>query len=216
MLIRKKKQCKCGVTFTPNHNSTKKCRLCRVRPDTKINKECMWCKRVVRVRRNTKYCSLKCGNAYRNSTNNQPLKKWWLLCNRCGIEFICSHGKSLYCSKECRHPPPPLPSGCYVYGWYQSPDHSLPFYIGKGTGRRAWEPHKNNGKPSLCQQLRTDEMVIKIYRENLTEEGSLLIESVLISVFELMGARLVNMSESLKRQEILPLEILSIRDSEGG
>lgn len=58
-----------------------------------------------------------------------------------------------------------------------------------------------------CQQERTESTRVVICRDNLTREGALLVESVLENLFRSMGAILTNQSETLKRQEQLPLTL---------
>jgi len=84
--------------------------------------------------------------------------------------------------------------GYYVYGWYHLGE-SLPFYIGKGKGLRGY---RNSKVPK-----------IRIYRDNLTSEGALLVESVLIDLFKELGADLMNKNNGMSRQEKNPLEMKS-------
>jgi len=62
-----------------------------------------------------------------------------------------------------------------------------PFYIGKGTGRRAWELNRNEGHGVELRQLRdagvADSEIVHIIRDNLTEREALEIESKLIYFF---------------------------------
>ncbi len=146
-----------------------------------------------------------------------------IVCPVCSIKFNSFHRSRVYCSTECGvehrrqkrygsfrrklrargvHSSLDYPSGHYVYGWHQ-PGGDLPFYIGKGFGNRAWEKHKIG----FCRYFRDANTIIKVYRDNLTEEGAFLIESVLTSVFESMGAFLTHQVEPLKRQECGPLEL---------
>lgn len=83
-------------------------------------------------------------------------------------------------------------TGSYVYGWYYS-GAILPFYIGKGKELRGWR--KSNAA------------TIRIYRDNLTDEGAKLVEAVLIDLFKSMGATLTNKVSGMNRQEVLPIEI---------
>ncbi len=103
------------------------------------------------------------------------------------------------------------PRGVYVYGWY-APGDSFPFYIGQGSGNRAWAIHlksdygKNKKAKAFCEAIRNKDTEVVIYRSNLTVEGGLLVESVLVSLFTRMGVVLTNQCETLKRQEKPPLE----------
>lgn len=62
-----------------------------------------------------------------------------------------------------------------------------PFYIGKGTGRRAWDLNRNEGHGVELRQLRnmglSDSEIVCIIRDNLTEREALEIESKLIYFF---------------------------------
>lgn len=106
------------------------------------------------------------------------------------------------------------PLGYYVYGWY-NPGENLPFYVGEGTGNRAWKVHKKThqkitcttAEKAFCEYFRSKDTKVVIYRDNLTREGSLLCESLLSSVFKNMGAVLLHQREPMKRQEQFPLEI---------
>jgi len=61
----------------------------------------------------------------------------------------------------------------YVYA-YISPRTGLPYYIGKGSGYRAWSKHKNIMKPN-------DHRYIVIMESGLTLVGSLALERRYIS-----------------------------------
>ena len=65
---------------------------------------------------------------------------------------------------------------------------SKPFYIGKGTGNRAWEHHINadeSEKGQLIQQIKADgcNVIHTIIADNLTEQQALKIEAELIAAF---------------------------------
>lgn len=66
----------------------------------------------------------------------------------------------------------PKPTGCYVYAYLRSKDHT-PYYIGKGTGRRAWDQHRVNNRGVWTPN---DASRIIIMEENLTEVGALALE----------------------------------------
>lgn len=77
----------------------------------------------------------------------------------------------------------------YVYALKDPRDRpSRPFYIGKGTGNRAWEHQTNiddSEKGRLIQEIKAaDRKVIHtIVADNLTEQQALKIEAELISAF---------------------------------
>lgn len=157
-----------------------------------------------------------------------------LLCPFCNTYFIPKSIHQQYCSTKCRsksesrrqaekrlmEKPAPIlprpaiggrpvkeyPRGRYVYGWYHPKLLDIPFYIGQGVYNRAWTKHTlDDGTEAPCETVRTKSTVVKIYRDNLTLEGALLLESVLVDLFRSMGAVLYNQSETLKRRERPPL-----------
>lgn len=88
--------------------------------------------------------------------------------------------------------------GWYTYGWYYN-GSDLPYYIGYGCNNRAHDKHVG-----VCK---TKDTVVKIFRNGLTREGAMLIESVLIDLFRSLGASLRNSGEPLRRKEVLPLTL---------
>jgi hypothetical protein len=80
-----------------------------------------------------------------------------------------------------------IPKGYYVYGWYQ-PKAIFPFYIGMGTGNRAWDIHKG----AFCERIRTPEISIEIYKDDLTREEAYLIEGVIVKLLRNCGIILAN------------------------
>jgi hypothetical protein len=73
-----------------------------------------------------------------------------------------------------------LPSGCYIYAYIRSTDSSTakagtPYYIGKGTGGRAW----SHGKRDVVKSPH-DRKLIVILESNLSELGALALERRLI------------------------------------
>lgn len=147
------------------------------------------------------------------------------LCTRCGKDFNAQSGYQRYCSDARRVsskdidtsrpekwydiagiPHVNIPKGHYVYGWYQefSP---LPFYVGEGCWDRAWQIHLvDRDTKAFCERLRNCNTRIVVYRNNLTKEGAMLLESCLVSLFTMQGARLTNQAEPMTRQEKPPLE----------
>lgn len=85
------------------------------------------------------------------------------------------------------------PRGYYVYGWFFK-GHMCPNYIGKGRGDRAWRSDKGASE-------------VRIFRDNLTEEGALLVESVLIELYLEDRVPLRNIARGIVRQEVSPLSL---------
>lgn len=213
----------CNKSFQPNSPSQKFCGdKCRkvdylARQGSPIEKTCKTCGTKFFTRKVQQLsCSVRCRQKWESNRTEERV------CVACGKTFI-GHSKKKCCSQDCVKAAGEAwrksairrrqtPRGCYVYGWYES-SASLPFYIGQGSGNRAWEKHTldiYNGWEkchAACEKLRTSETVVRVYRDNLTQEGALLVESVLKSVFESMGAVLLNTAETMKRQEVPPLEI---------
>jgi len=73
------------------------------------------------------------------------------------------------------------------YGEFQVHIPGTPFYIGKGTGRRAWDLSRNEGHGVMLKQLRdlgiADSQIVTIIRDNLTEREALELESKWIYFF---------------------------------
>jgi len=103
-----------------------------------------------------------------------------------------------------------IPRGRYVYAWFND-ESDLPFYIGKGVDDRAWRRHLHNesGRSQLCQQMRvvSSGFRVEIVRDNLTNEGAMLLESALIAFAAACGAVLANQLDPLCRKERPPLEL---------
>jgi len=73
-----------------------------------------------------------------------------------------------------------------------------------GAGNRAWQRHTCDGRTAYCQLLRESASTfrVKVVRDNLTDEGALLLESALISFLATdCGCILANQSEPMRRQE---------------
>lgn len=175
-----------------------------------------------------KYCSTECAKQYHKDRYVPiPVVPQNVPCIICSTLFV-TNGRTnqKYCSDECRaegyrrslarkknYRSAASPNyekryrSQYVYGWYH-PGHTLPFYVGRGQGKRAWEEHQvgRDKAKAACERERTKDTVIKVYRDNLTVEGALLVEAVLIALFNSMGGCLSNQVAPMKRQEVPPLE----------
>lgn len=115
-------------------------------------------------------------------------------CVICGTRVYSYTFRKKYCKKckrlrkqiKCNQI---LPKDCYVYGWYRE-GSKLPFYVGKGTGQRAWRYGKLQAG-----------VTVKIFRDSLTDEGAILVEAVLIQVFLSLGAALHNKTTGSRRRQ---------------
>lgn len=98
------------------------------------------------------------------------------------------------------------PRGRYVYAWFNR-DSPFPFYVGKGVGDRAWRRHMCKGQSAFCTRLRIDSVGFhcQVVRDNMTNEGAMLLESSLIDLFSAMGGCAGNQISPLRRQEVPPL-----------
>lgn len=73
----------------------------------------------------------------------------------------------------------------YVYEHWR-PDTNVCFYVGKGSGRRAWSMRKRNKyHSSIVKKLELDGLIVdvRIIIENLSEETAFLIEKERISFY---------------------------------
>lgn len=183
---------------------------------TEHNKVCVVCDKVFIAKySHVKYCSKYCrDHAYE------------LTCMCCQKKFYGGSKEIKYCSVDCRvryrtlrekeravhkiqiDPYVPtdtkIPNGYYVYLWM---DKNCLFYVGKGIGRRAWERHITgkgiDSRSADCEKRRsvaTDFRVI-IARDNLTDEGARLLESVFIDLYRPE----CNQMDGIHRQEKPPL-----------
>lgn len=72
-------------------------------------------------------------------------------------------------------------------GDFQLFTKGMPFYIGKGTGRRGWQLNRNEGHGVQLRQLKSDGIadseIVEIIRDNLSESEAFELESKLIYFF---------------------------------
>jgi hypothetical protein len=219
----------CGDCFVTEDSMSEQCADCKSKlkeqlkprlsqckpPQVTYKKICDECaKPFVTIVARQRFCNQKCGLSFHNKLYHQTKSKkrskshYVKKCVRCYEEFTTKYHHQKVCG-DCsiKKKAPKIPVGWYVYGWFHS-EEMLPFYIGKGIGRRAWDVH--NGDYYLyadCQKERTSNTIVKILRENLTEEGALLCESILIDSLREFGVLLTNRSNGIKRPEVLPLEL---------
>lgn len=196
---------------------------------------CLQCGEAVAKVTGSRYCSSKCfynsqagggGDFVEKDFGEKEVKPGGdyvvfrqKFCANCGNEIP---SRLTYCSKECQLMRKRRKAvthvnfgtvasmcGLYVYGWMISGE-ALPFYVGMGQGNRATDAHMLHGRPAPCERVRRlagDKFEAVIFRDNLTREGALLVESVLIELFNSMGACLSNEASGMRRQEVLPLEM---------
>jgi hypothetical protein len=98
------------------------------------------------------------------------------------------------------------PRGRYVYAWFNN-DSPFPFYVGKGVGGRGWMRHMHKGQSAFCNRLRSSSSGFRVYvvRDNMTNEGAMLLEAALIDLFSALGGCAGNQVSPLRRQEVPPL-----------
>ena len=98
------------------------------------------------------------------------------------------------------------PRGRYVYAWFNN-SSPFPFYVGKGVGNRGWRRHMCKGLSAYCTRLRCDSIGFhcQVVRDNMTNEGAMLVESSLIDFFSALGGCDGNQVSPLRRQEVPPL-----------
>lgn len=116
-----------------------------------------------------------------------------------------STGSIVYHVRDWATMKPYVSCGHYVYGWYE-PGAAFPFYIGAGSGSRAWARHLNSdGTAADCEKRRDSSTHIIILRDRLTAEGAAFAESLLIGVYARMN-RLENVLPGVKSQPPRPWE----------
>lgn len=76
-----------------------------------------------------------------------------------------------------------------------------PFYIGKGTGNRAYDLNRNDTHKKIRQKIKTfgKDIDVKVIKDNLSEKEALMLESKLIDIFgtAAQGGTLVNLDEGI-------------------
>ena len=207
-------------------------------PKPPLKLTCQYCNQQFSTKQpNQKLCSQKCREEY----SKEYWKKKRAGCTpvssiemrRCGIcakKFLPKTTRHKYCSDDCRNMVKyvglevdtadtvrvsKIPKGSYVYAWFKD-NEPLPFYIGKGNESRAWDRHKGaGGLNAWCETVRSTakNFQIKIVRDNLTDEGAILIEATLINFFSSCGVRLANSLSGTTRQETPPLILGDINDA---
>jgi hypothetical protein len=126
------------------------------------------------------------------------------------------------------------PGDCYVYAHVdprQRPTalHALsvqlpgsPFYIGKGSGARAWDLKRNQGHGKIIKQIRDegfpDSSIVQVIAENLSERDALMLEAKLIyllgSIYdETINGCLLNLADHIKPQFIQGMAKLPARNT---
>ena len=72
----------------------------------------------------------------------------------------------------------------------------LPFYIGKGTGSRAWDMCRNQGHDlkvkKVLGKIHDKNKIVRIVKDNLSEVDALILESKLIYIFQTVYEDQVN------------------------
>lgn len=83
--------------------------------------------------------------------------------------------------------------------------NNMPFYIGKGTGNRAYDTNRNETHRKVKQKLQAFNQDIKVHiiQDGLTELEALCLESKLIDILGILGkgGKLVNLDEGVKSKE---------------
>jgi hypothetical protein len=150
-----------------------------------------------------KYCHWQCQVA---SNNGREFERRQEVASRPDGWLIESAEDSDQYQEKCRKK---MPTGRYVYAWFND-ESDLPFYVGKGVDDRAWKRHADeDGRSMWCQQVRvtSSRFRVEVIRDNLTNEGAMLVEASLISFVRLCGGLLANQAEPLSRQERPPVEL---------
>lgn len=97
-----------------------------------------------------------------------------------------------------------------------------PFYIGKGSGNRAWDLKRNQGHAKAIKRLREagfpDDAIVQVIASNLSEQVALCLEAKLIYLFgsiydkTVLGC-LLNLADHMKPNFVGPMTRLPPRKS---
>lgn len=196
----------CNTNFATSHKSkiccSRKCANIRLKAaqnkgkqeDQKkeaVEKQCPTCNNKFVVKKQQIYCSPNCRPLSNRVRSKPPIK--------------LTRPKRTKKHVELRLPKPKRRAiGYYVYGW-RIKGESLPFYVGKGIGKRAWLVHNlSKNREAACQYIRStigsSNVEVIIYRDNLTKVGAIFAESVLIDTFNKSGALLTNQHPGTRRK----------------
>lgn len=86
------------------------------------------------------------------------------------------------------------PSGFYVYAHHRN-DSGAPFYVGKGSGKRAWTIKSSGRNMHWKRIVAKHGRTVRVVAEGLDEELALLAEVELIDKLRRTGADLVNKTD---------------------
>lgn len=78
------------------------------------------------------------------------------------------------------------PVGTYVYVHLRS-SNLVPFYVGKGTGRRAWSRYRNTRSSHWLRTASKHGVIVKIIRQGMSEICAFTLEKILIRHLEVYG-----------------------------
>jgi hypothetical protein len=166
--------------------------------------ECVVCNRpFIKKQPHQKYCHWQCQAARKQG---REFARRQLVASSADGWLIDGDGER---EKPGKHCPKKIPTGRYVYAWFND-ESDLPFYVGKGVDDRAWRRHVDqDGRSMWCQQVRVTSSCfrVEVIRDNLTNEGAMLVEASLIAFVRFCGGLLANQAEPLSRQERPPVEL---------
>lgn len=168
---------------------------------------------------------LNCGREFRKKTSRHKYCHWQCAAPRHRQSRIASAQDSpathfpersgVETNRPSKRVTRRLPRGRYVYAWFND-ESNLPFYVGKGTGERAWTRHtQKDGRSMWCQNVRaaSSGFRVEIIRENLTDEGAMLVESALVAFIRACRHITANQVDPMRRQEVPPLTLADLEAS---